>query len=39
MRDAGSANRYVLAAEAHTRSDEVVGGISGYMAWGWFYLN
>jgi GNAT superfamily N-acetyltransferase len=36
--DAGAANRVPLAVFARDRTGAVVGGISGYTAWGWLYV-
>ena len=36
--DVGPANRQVLAVVARTSTGDVAGGISGYTAWGWLYV-
>ena len=36
--DVGPANRQVLAVVARTATGDVAGGISGYTAWGWLYV-
>ncbi|HEV7275458.1 MAG TPA: GNAT family N-acetyltransferase [Devosiaceae bacterium] len=36
--DAGPAGRQTLAVFARTLSGEIAGGISGYTAWGWLYV-
>lgn len=37
-RDVGPANRVPLAVIARDATNAVVGGISGYTAWGWLYV-
>lgn len=36
--DAGPADRQMVAVIARTTSGEIAGGISGYTAWGWLYV-
>lgn len=36
--DAGPADRQALAVIARNTSGEIAGGISGYTAWGWLYV-
>jgi GNAT superfamily N-acetyltransferase len=36
--DAGPANRIALAVVLHDDAGAVAGGISGYTAWGWLYI-
>ncbi len=36
--DVGPADRRVLAAVARNAEGVIVGGISGYTAWGWLYV-
>jgi GNAT superfamily N-acetyltransferase len=36
--DAGPANRIALAVLVRDDAGAVVGGISGYTAWGWLYI-
>lgn len=36
--DVGPSQRMPLAVFVRDESDRVVGGISGYIAWGWLYI-
>lgn len=36
--DVGPANRIALAVVVRDDAGEVIGGISGYTAWGWLYV-
>lgn len=36
--DVGPADRQALAVMARNAAGDVVGGISGYTAWGWLYI-
>jgi GNAT superfamily N-acetyltransferase len=36
--DVGPANRIALAVVVRDESGAVIGGISGYTAWGWLYV-
>jgi GNAT superfamily N-acetyltransferase len=36
--DAGPADRKVLAVIARDEAGDIAGGISGYTAWGWLYV-
>lgn len=36
--DVGPANRVTLAVLVHDDDGRLVGGISGYTAWGWLYV-